>query len=179
LLRLFVALPLPEALRTRLGGMASGLPGARWSPPDNLHITLVFAGEMDEDQADLLHDQLSQLRLPPLTVTVRGCGAFDSGHRSHTLWAGVALTPELAHLQAKVETAALKAGLSPEKRKYSPHVTLARLDRSTAPERLQNFIAGNNLLKDSFLADSFTLYSSNLSRHGAVYTPEVIYPLDV
>jgi len=174
--RLFVGLELPAALREHLSGLASGLPNARWTSPENLHITLRFIGDIDEAQAELVHDSLSLVRDAAFDLVIRGCGAFASGHRAHTLWAGVDPAPPLLHLQSKVESAVARTGLEPEGRRFRPHVTLARL-KSTPTERLQNFIAGNNLLRAELRIERFVLFSSQLGQGEPVYTALADYPL--
>jgi 2'-5' RNA ligase len=176
MIRLFVGLELPTTLREHLNGLASGLPNARWTSPGNLHVTLRFIGDIDEVQAELVHDSLSLLRDAAFDLVVSGCGAFASGQRAHTLWAGVEPVPELLHLQSKVESAVVRAGLEPEGRRYRPHVTLARL-RNTPAGRLQNFIAGNNLLRAEVRVDHFVLFSSRLGQGEPVYTVLADYPL--
>lgn len=177
MIRLFVGIALPPAVKSLLGGLGSGIPNARWTPPDNLHVTLRFIGEVDEPTAELVHASLSGIHAPAFDLALSGCGAFAAGHRTHTLWAGVAPTAALLHLQDKVERAVVRAGLDPERRKYQPHVSLARL--KTAPAgRIQAFIAGHNLLSAVVRVESFVLFSSRLGHDAPVYTAEAEYRLD-
>ncbi len=177
MIRLFVGIALPPAVRAALAGACGGLPGARWSPPDSLHLTLRFAGEMPEDQAADLHDALSAIAAPPLPITLKGCGTFADGRHVHTLWAGVAADAALLRLQERVERAARRAGLAAGPRRYSPHVTLARLSRAVAPERLAAFLAAHALLTLDFTAAAFTLFSSHLGKGDPLYRVEAEYPL--
>ena len=100
MVRLFVALGLPESIRLRLASLAGGIDGARWVPPENLHITLRFIGEVPEDRIADLADALGAIRMPPLTVTLRGAGHFSYGKKTRAVWVGVEKTGELATLQA-------------------------------------------------------------------------------
>ncbi|HVI53088.1 MAG TPA: RNA 2',3'-cyclic phosphodiesterase [Candidatus Sulfotelmatobacter sp.] len=177
MIRLFAAIPLPKEVRRRLSQLTGGLPGARWSPPENLHVTLRFAGEVDEPRAEMFHDCLTAVAAGPFDLRIRGLGAFSSGHRAHTLWAGVDASDDLTHLQARVEAAARLAGLEPEGRKYTPHVTLARLARDTSPARLAEVISGNNLLAVTMPVDRFTLFASHLGKQEPFYEPLAEYPL--
>jgi 2'-5' RNA ligase len=177
MIRLFVGIALPPALRQTLAQLASGLPQARLTPPENLHLTLRFIGEVDEVQAEAVDLALAEITAPSFTLTIAGCGAFDSGsHRAHTLWAGVERADALLHLHDKVEWAVVGTGLPHEGRKYTPHITLARL-RATPLAKVQAMIAGNNLLKESVPVASFTLFSSRLGHGNPVYTAEAEYPL--
>jgi 2'-5' RNA ligase len=83
----------------------------------------------------------------------------------------------LDRLQAKIETALVRVGLPPEGRKFSAHITLARL-KSPDPRRLGDFLAHNgSLISEDMAIDQFTLYSSQLSSSGAIYRAEHVYPL--
>jgi 2'-5' RNA ligase len=177
MIRLFAAVPIPEDIREQLSLLCSGLPGARWSPPENFHVTLRFAGELDETQAEDFHHCLSHVEAEPFVLRIRGCGTFGTSRRPHTLWAGVELSDPLIRLQSRVETAALKAGLPPDPRNYCPHVTLARLSRETSIGRLADLIAGNNLLDLRFTASSFCLFVSHLGSGEPIYEALAVYPL--
>jgi 2'-5' RNA ligase len=178
MMRLFVALELPQALRQRLSVLAAGIPGARWVPPENMHVTIRFIGEVDGARMEEIHAALAEIAAPAFDITLSGVGHFESGRQARALWVGVEKTPELMHLRDKVESAVVRAGLPPEGRKFSPHVTLARLKDATAG-RISAFLAANNLFRaEPAPIDSFTLFSSFLGRSGAIYRPEAVYGLD-
>jgi 2'-5' RNA ligase len=177
MLRLFVALPLASDLKSRLAGLAGGLPGARWVPPDNLHLTLRFVGEVDEPTADAIDQALAGIRQPAFALTLAGVGLFGQPRGVSTLWVGVARNDALVQLQDRVERAMVRAGVAPERRRFHPHVTLARL-KATPVARLEPFLAGNNLLTAPMEVDRFTLFSSHLGRGDPVYRAECDYPLD-
>ena len=177
-MRLFVALPLPEALRARLAAFAAGLPGARWVAPENLHVTLRFIGEVESSQARDIDASLAQVRAPRFPVTLAGVDRFGSGAKVRTLWAGVAANPALEHLYGRIERALRNAGLPPDGRKFKPHVTLARFKASPGG-RLPEYLALHAPFRaEPFQAEAFVLYSSFLSHTGAIYTEEAAYPLD-
>jgi len=178
-MRLFCAVSLPDDLRAMLGGLAIGLPGARWVAVEDLHLTLRFIGDVNRGEAEDLDAALAALRAPAVEVALGGFGTFGQGRRVHTLWVGVARTPALVHLQEKVDHAVVRAGVAPEKRKFTPHVTLARLKDPDRP-RLEGFIGGQNDRPfPPFLADAVTLYRSHLTHDGAHYEALTDYPLDV
>ena len=176
-MRLFVALDLPSALRERLAWMAGGLPGARWVPPENYHLTLRFVGEVPGYQADEIDHALANLEAPGFTLELSGVGSFEKGGRLTSLWAGVDRNPALDHLQAKIETALQRAGLDRDRRRFVPHVSLARVDN--VPEaKVAAWIASHNLFRSQpVTVGHFTLFSSLLGKEQAVYTPEVEYDL--
>ena len=176
-MRLFVALELPSEARIRLSRLASGLPGARWLPPDNYHLTLRFLGEMPGHRAEELDHALAALRGKRFTLQLGGVGVFEKAGRPQALWAGVERNPQLDHLQNKVETAVQRIGFEPERRRFTPHVTLARLD-GAPPSKLAEWVQAHNLLRaDPVAVEHFTLFSSRLGKDAAVYTAEVEYPL--
>lgn len=177
-MRLFVGLPLPEDLRQRLAGLASGLPGARWVAPENLHVTLRFLGEVDEGLAEDIDAALTAIHVSAFAVTVGGIGCFERGRRVHTVWAGVEAGEAIGHLYEKVESAVVRSGLTPESRKFKAHVTLARL-RDTPTRRVGEYIQTRQaFLGGTFTADRFTLFRSHLGHQGAHYEALVDYPLD-
>ncbi len=177
MIRLFVALELPSSLRERLSWMAGGLPGARWVAPENYHVTLRFIGDLPGYRADEVDQALAGLRAPGFTVQLRGVGTFEKGGRVNSLWVGVERNRELDHLQTKIETALQRAGLERERRRFTPHVTLARMDG--IPEaKIAAWVAGHNLFRsEPVVVEHFTLFSSRLGKEQAVYTPEVEYEL--
>ncbi len=176
-MRLFLALDLPWPLKQRVSMLAGGVPGARWVPPENYHLTLRFIGETPKHRAEEIDASLFALRAPGFPLTLSGIGTFAKGGRTVSLWAGVERNPQLDHLQNKIETALQRAGVEPERRRFAPHVTLARLDN--VPEaKLAGFIQARNLFRAEPVAvEHFTLFSSRLGKEQAVYTPEVEYEL--
>ncbi len=177
-MRLFVALALPDDLRDQLYALASGLPGARWVDAPNLHLTLRFIGEVDGHAAEDVDAALAGVQSRRFSVTLSGVGQFGDERRLRALWVGVEPNEALERLQAKIETALQRAGLEPEKRKFKPHVTLARF-RTNPGERLRDYIVQRALFRaDPFEVREFTLFSSYLAREGAIYAPEAVYSLD-
>ena len=176
-MRLFVALDLPWSLKQRLALLAGGIPGARWVPTENYHLTLRFIGETQKYRAEEIDAALFALRARGFPLTLAGIGTFAKGGRAISLWAGVERTQALDHLQNKIETALQRVGLEPERRRFAPHVTLARLD-AVAEARLAGFVQAHNLFRAEPVAvEHFTLFSSRLGKEQAVYTPEVEYEL--
>jgi 2'-5' RNA ligase len=177
MVRLFTALPLPEMVRQHLLLASGGVPGARWSEPHNMHLTLRFIGEVDHGLADDCAAALETVAEPHFDLTLEGVGQFGSGERSRTLWAGVEKNPALVHLRDKIESALVRAGLEPEGRKFTPHVTLARL-KDAPKSRLAEFLQiHGGLHVGPFRVDRFVLYSSWLGHDGPVYREEAVYPL--
>lgn len=175
-LRLFTALAVPAEIQDRLAAMQRGLPGASWRPPENFHITLAFHGQIDEAKARDLDLELSQIVLPPIEVRLQGIGWFG-GVEPENLWIGAEPYRDMSELASKCERAARRAGLDVEKRRFTPHVTLAYL-RGTPAKECALFAQKLNLYKSApFLADTFGLYSSHLGKGPSRYEEEAAYPL--
>ncbi len=177
MIRLFVAVDLPEDVRGRLAGLCAGLPGARWVEPGNLHLTLRFIGEVAEPQFPEIDSALSAVRSPAFALALDGVGCFGDRRRARALWAGVRPCEGLSALRSKTESALVGAGLEPETRKFHPHVTLARL-KDTRAERLAGYLEAHGaFLTGEFPVGAFALYSSRLGRGGAAYAREAAYSL--
>src|SRR3546814_757709 len=158
-MRLFVALALPDHLRSRLAELCSGLPGARWVAPENLHLTLRFIGEVDGRDAEDIDVALSGIHLPRFAIALSGVGEFGDGRRLRSVWVGVEASDMLDRLHAKVEQAVQRAGQPPEQRKFKPHVTLARF-KSHPGGRLESYFAARSLFRcEPFAVTALTLYS--------------------
>jgi 2'-5' RNA ligase len=176
-MRLFVGLDLPWELRQRLAGLGGGIPGARWVPEANFHLTLRFIGEVAAFEAEEIDHALAALRARPFALTLAGMGTFIKGGRDTQIWAGIARNPALDRLHSKVEQAVQRAGMAPERRRFIPHVTLARLDNAV-PAKVAAFVQTHNLFRAEDIAvERFCLFSSRLGKEASVYTAEVAYPL--
>lgn len=177
MIRLFAALDLPEDVRDRLAMIAGGVPGARWTPPENMHLTLRFVGDVDETVFADVAAALSRVEAPAFDLAIEGVGNFARGRMPTMLWAGVAKSPALDLLQGRVDQAVTGAGLPPDARRFSPHVTLARL-KGSPRGRVQQFIADHALFRlPPFRVESFTLFSSFRGHAGAIYRAEASYDL--
>ncbi|WP_424812344.1 RNA 2',3'-cyclic phosphodiesterase [Roseococcus sp. YIM B11640] len=176
-MRLFVALDLPADVKDRLAAMAGGIPGVRWIPPSNYHLTLRFIGEVPGYMAEEVDLALAGIRAKPFELRLGGIGTYEKGGKVLSIHAVAERTPGLAHLQTKIETALQRAGLPPERRKFQPHVTLARTDGAPLA-KLAGFLQAHNLFRsEPVMVEHFVLFSSRLGKEQAVYTPEVEYAL--
>lgn len=178
MIRLFVALELPEAVRDRLTALSGGVPGARWTERENFHLTLRFIGEVENGLLGDIDGALAEVSAPGFDLFLDGIGRFGTGSRSRVLWAGVERNEALAHLNQKIERALVSIGLPAEERRYSPHVTLARLKDAPA-DRVGRFIADHGLFRAGPIPiRHFTLFESRPGRAGPVYRPLDDYPLE-
>ncbi len=177
MVRLFVALALPALLKTQLSALSGGIPGAKWVAPENYHLTLRFIGEVEHWRAEEVDQALAAIRAPRFELSLAGIGTFEKAGRVQSLHVAAERTEALARLQAKVETALQRIGLEPERRRFAPHVTLARTDRAET-HKLVEFVRGHSLFRAEAMAvEHFTLFSSRLGKDQAHYVPEVEYEL--
>ncbi len=179
MIRLFAALAVPDEIGKPLALRQTGLAGARWHGADALHITLRFFGEVDETTAEDLDLELTRVAAriadKPLDLTLRGTGAFSEGDRFKAVWAGLTNNEALQVLATRCEAAARRAGLAPEKRKYTPHMTLAYL-KGSDPAAVTTWLADHALLRSEvFSPRQFGLYSSWRTPQGSRYTLERVY----
>ena len=151
-------------------------PDFRWQDDEQLHLTLRFVGGVDRPQAEDLVDALRRLQGAPFELRIAGVGSFD--HRnSGALWAGVEPKAPVAALAAKIERACQSIGLTPERRAYHPHITVARWSGRRTRE-IRDWLERNaGLQSPSFEVTEFILFESHLSRHGAQYDAVARYPL--
>lgn len=176
-MRLFVGIELPGAIADHLALVGGGIPGARWEDRDKLHVTVRFIGEVDGGTKRHLEDALATVHHPPFSLAVAGVGFFPPGGKPRILWAGLHEPAPLHELHARIERALTSAGLPPEGRKYTPHVTLARL-RDPPRHKVIEFLQHHALLRTAeFEVRAFQLYSSVLSPGGSKYRIEHHYPL--
>jgi 2'-5' RNA ligase len=175
-MRLFAALPIPDAVAHSLLLLQGGVPGARWQMREQMHLTLRFIGEVDGRDARALDDALAGMEVPAFDLQLHGVGQFGN-KQPHTLWAAARKHDMLEHLQRKVDNAIRKVGQPQDAHKFMPHVTLARL-RHPDLEKLREWLVTHALFtSDLFTVDAFCLYSSKLTSDGSIYRVEQEYPL--
>lgn len=174
--RLFVGIRPPQPIRAQLLGIMGGVGGARWQADDQIHLTVRFIGEVDRHAAEDLAFALGGVRHPSFDIALNGIGTFERRGRPEVIWAGVAPHEPLQALHKKVDQACVSAGAEPERRAYSPHITLARMSRVAGP--LGGLIErSGGVSSPLFPVDSFILFESHLTPQGAVYEVVQRYPL--
>lgn len=178
MIRLFVALSLPGELRQRLKTLCNGVRDARWVEEQNIHLTLRFIGEVEEPELAYIMAALSSVQAEQFDLTLSGVGHFESRQKVRSLWAGIQPSPALEALQQRIESVLTRHGIAPDGRKFSPHITLARL-KQLPPAYVRNWLEGNSYFQSSsFAVEDFTLFESYRARSGAIYTPLQAFPLN-
>lgn len=176
-MRLFIALALPDTVAEGLLLIGGGIPGARWTTREQLHLTLRFIGEVDGRDAAAIDDGLASIHTPRFRLELKGVGEFG-GRNPRALWAGLRDSAAVLHLQRKIESALQRIGRAAAPRKFAAHITLARL-KAAPRERVIAFLAAHALYASPpFEVNDFILYSSTLTPNGSLYRPERTYPLE-
>ena len=165
----FVALDLPLAIREELMLIASGVPGAYWVDEEPLHLTLRYLGEVDGAVLRDLQAALGRIDFTAFELRLEGIGFFPPRGEPEVLWVGIDKCPPLMELRQRVDSLATRLGIAPDRRRFAPHVTLARLH--DAPDsRLARFAAENALFRtERFVPQTFSLYASHRRPEGAEY----------
>lgn len=175
--RLFTGFEIPQDIGQALAVCRGGLQGARWIDPEFYHITLRFIGDIDDHMAQDVHAVLRQAReRPPFTITIEGLDTFGGG-KPRALFARVTASPEILDCQSEQERLMRRIGLAPEARKFTPHVTLARM-RDVSPLDVADYLTMHgHFPRLTFTAKRVALFSARKSVGGGPYIVEAVYPL--
>jgi RNA 2',3'-cyclic 3'-phosphodiesterase len=177
MIRIFIAVPVPQPVQYILHSIGRGIPDSRPVPEEQIHMTLRFIGEVEGSQFKDIKESLSDVNHPPFSMGIRGVGHFPPRGKPKVIWAGVTSQERLLTLRRTIEKQLSICGIPPENRKFAAHITLARL-KETSLKRLGEFLSGNSFLElDEFPIQEFHLYSSKLTGKGAIHTLEQRYPL--
>ncbi|WP_102960663.1 RNA 2',3'-cyclic phosphodiesterase [Mangrovicella endophytica] len=175
--RLFVALQIPPGAALSLSFLRGGLPSARWIETEDYHLTLRFIGDVEARLADELVAGLDRIRAAPFDLTLRGVDAFGN-RKPHSVYAGVEPSAALEALQADIDRACRRIGLPADPRKFTPHVTIARL-RQGKPAEVAPYLAGRGDFRTPpFAVKRFGVFSARDSVGGGPYVLEEAFPLD-
>ena len=177
-LRLFAAIEIPERIRGELAESVAPLrerfPKARWVPLENQHVTVKFLGSTWQRLAEWVPETVSRVadRHEPFTTRIEGLGAFPKARTARVLWAGLDdAGGRLERLAADLDES-LAREFAPEKRAFTPHLTLARFDPPVGLEPLE--VAFES---EPFAIHRIVLFRSHLRRPAPVYEPIGTFPL--
>ncbi|MEM9331535.1 MAG: RNA 2',3'-cyclic phosphodiesterase [Pseudomonadota bacterium] len=174
--RLFTAIEVPSQIAMQLSLLQSGLPGARWIDRENLHITLRFVGDVDHSIARELGYALEKVKSSPFSLKLDTLDVFGNA-KPHSLYAGVARNPALFDLRAEQERICQRLGLSADSRKFTPHVTIARI-RGAKTATIARYLSNHGAFQSlEFPVNRFVLLSSRASVGGGPYVTEETYEL--
>ena len=175
--RLFIAVDLTGTMKKNLETIFFGIPGARWVALDQLHLTVRFIGEVDGTLFLDIKNTLEEVSISPFDIQLKGVGHFPPRGTPRVIWVGLEKSESVQLLRKKIDGALLRIGIEPEGRKFSPHITLARL-KNTPLQKVADFLSANGLFsQEPFQIDDFKLYSSTLTPKGAIHKVERVYSL--
>ena len=182
-MRVFLAIDLPDAIRGELERLQEYLPVGRMVPWDNLHLTLSFLGKQSEDACEDAHEALTDVHAQPFDLRLAGLGTFGKTS-PQVIYADVERCQELIELERTITRKLRSAGVPFQKRRFRPHVTIARLSKTLSMNGLaqaQRFIAGHSSFQGSpFQVREFHFYCSTLTpeqaRHEVLATYDLSNP---
>lgn len=175
MVRLFVGLDIPDQVIHDLAPARGGVEGAHWQRDNQLHLTLAFIGDVPGRTCREIEDALSRIRFTPFQLSLQGVGLFGKPKHPKTLWAGVGDKKPLLHLHEKITAAMDRIDVETERRKFKPHVTLARFRRG-AQARIGDWLTNNEILHTrSVEISSFVLFSSERTSEGSYYRQEAVF----
>lgn len=169
--RLFVALTPPETVRTELAALAEPIDGLSWIPPENIHLTLRFIGEADDERQAAVEAALGAVSVESFVLPVEGIGTFPPRGLPRILWAGLGSAhTRLFQLRQKVDDALLSVSLELDVRHFHPHFTLGRLRENLDEKALARFLRRHATFEaPPFRVSEFQLYASELRATGSRY----------
>jgi 2'-5' RNA ligase len=194
-MRLFIALDIDDAIRTRISRFLEGVsgfaPDASWARPESLHVTLKFIGEQSESAIEPIKQALSDIHGRASEIQFRGYGFFPTPKLARVFWIGLEVGPQLTALVALIDDNLATLGIPKENRAFSPHLTLARGAGGSASPRRNKTDSPNRIFHPlqeklaampvpefgTMTAREFFLYQSQLSPKGSKYTKLVQFDL--
>jgi 2'-5' RNA ligase len=176
--RLFIAIDIPDALRTLLADIQEPVRGVSWMLPEQFHLTLRFLGDTNSDDQMAITRRLEAVQVEPFILPLEEVGVFPSRGLPRTIWAGVGHGhPRLFQLRQLVDDSLLAAGTTVDLRTFVAHITLGRCARAR-PGPIAAFLRKHREFQGPpFRVNRFSLYSSQLTRAGAIHTVETSIPL--
>ena len=174
--RLFFGLELPPELKKRLIKVRSAVDGAKWQRPEQLHITLLFLGPVDENRVEAVTDAACDLSTESFSLDVTGVGCFGQPQRPKNLWAGVKPEEPIAALHQTLGQRMETLGFKVERRAFRPHVTLARFKRQAGSVEALMSEYGDSPFGQFHVAE-FVLFESTPDPAGSVYSVVERFPL--
>ncbi|TVQ13348.1 MAG: RNA 2',3'-cyclic phosphodiesterase [Balneolaceae bacterium] len=173
MIRLFTAVQLPDHIREAIPIPDSS--GIKTVSEENLHITLRYLGEIRRERVQELRNALRTVSFNPFAATAAGTGCFPNRRNPAVLWVGVEPAGQIEALFYRIEDALNPLGYGPEKRRFHPHITVAR-PRPRAKKAAIDFLDQySDFSAGEFAIDEFVLYESILRREGPEYRMVEVY----
>ncbi|HBC87381.1 MAG TPA: RNA 2',3'-cyclic phosphodiesterase [Lentisphaeria bacterium] len=173
--RLFIAIDMPDELRGKICEVRRNLPGVRWVDKEQIHLTLRFIGDSDDENSQRIKSALAEVKFKSFRLEMDGAGFFPNERRPTVFWIGCKKNSVLTELKKGIDDILEMNGLPPEGRRFVPHITIARLKNIQPGEirKLSGMCSG--VIPLEFTVPEFMLYSSVLTSGGAIHTKEQVY----
>ncbi len=180
MIRSFIAVNITQTSRNVLGQLIGDLrilePGdwIRWVDPNKIHLTLMFLGDIREDQENRIAESLDRVSLPQsFPIYLAGMGCFPDAERARVLWVGVQEGADgiLSQIQVSIQNAMIDLGFRRDKKRFSPHLTIARIKKPVDGERMKSLINQHDTFKIEEIISEVVFMRSHLTSAGSIYTP--------
>ncbi|NPV26007.1 MAG: RNA 2',3'-cyclic phosphodiesterase [Firmicutes bacterium] len=177
-IRTFIAIKLSSELQRvvlqRQNQLMQEINGVKWVEAENLHLTLKFLGDTDENAVKRVWTALNDgvEGISPFSLVAEGIGGFPNSNRARVLWLGVGGNlNELNRVYDGIETALVNLGWPREKARFHPHITLGRVRNGALPVDLRPWVEGQEFKRmGSWLVKGVSFMQSELTRRGPIYT---------
>ncbi|MCA0458617.1 MAG: RNA 2',3'-cyclic phosphodiesterase [Chloroflexi bacterium] len=168
--RLFIALDLPDAVKAQLKALQTGVPGAKWVKPEQMHLTLRFIGDATEEQSKQLEMGLAEIKAAPFSFQLQRVGQFPPKGKARVLWVGISPLEAINVLQKQVEQAVTACGFARADHPFAPHITLARFRMPPPVDEMTAYLQKHTGFTSSDIhIRHFALYASMLTPSGPIY----------
>ncbi|MBC7191993.1 RNA 2',3'-cyclic phosphodiesterase [Marinobacter sp.] len=167
--RLFFGLELPSEIKDRLLTVQSAVPGAKWQSAAQLHLTVLFLGNVEEEQVPAVCHSVADIQAEPFSLQVTGLGCFGRPRRPRNLWAGIQPEAPVARLHKALQRRMQKLGFATENRAFHPHITLARFKRESGSVEALLAEQGEHVF-GQFPVTEFVLFESQQEPAGSAYS---------
>lgn len=177
--RSFIAIELNEGIHSELASLQSALKKSnaevKWAAPGSTHLTLKFLGNIDSQKIKEIEKILNETvaEVEPFVLTLKGIGAFPKLDYPRVIWVGVESgAPQSEQLAKSLEERLEGIGIPLEDREFHPHLTLGRVKSLKNKDKLKEIIEATKFEPGSAVdVNHLTLFKSELTREGSVYTP--------
>jgi len=177
-MRTFIAIELPSQFTSQIDQLQQALRQTKadvsWVKPQNVHITLKFLGEVNEEKIEEVYraTEKSVAGVTNFQVSLKGLGGFPNMKRPRVIWVGLEKGKEvLAQLGPKVEEGFSKIGFPKENRPFTPHLTIGRVKSPKNLELLASEIGKTSFKTEEFVVKEVVVMKSTLHPAGSIYTP--------
>ena len=170
--RMFIGIDIPIKNKKEILLYCHGPRNIQWVDYQNFHLNLCFLGEIDRRSQNVLESSLDEMYLNQFHLNPEGIGSFDKSQREKIIWIGIKLSPELIELQRSIDKNLSILGISRDKRKFIPHITIGKMKNAKKEDLNQYLQQEMDYPLSDFQVTSFSLFSSKLRPQGPLYRIE-------